>query len=214
MNGDDASSLEAALADHGVQIRREFLEPELCRRVREATLRADGDRATITKADGALMLDERTRRSKRAIVPAACERLVQERLGAITHDLAAHFAVDVTAMERPQFLVYERGDFFVAHQDSVDNTIDQIRLRRVSIVVFLNAHSRLPQPDCYCGGALSFLRLTADVTPDSVRTPVHGEEGMLVAFRSDLVHEVRPVTHGRRHAIVTWLSAPAEQRKR
>jgi SM-20-related protein len=33
-----------------------------------------------------------------------------------------------------------------------------------------------------------------------------GEPGLLVAFRSDVLHEVEAVTHGERYSIVSWFS--------
>jgi SM-20-related protein len=33
-----------------------------------------------------------------------------------------------------------------------------------------------------------------------------GEPGLLVAFRSDTVHEVLPVTHGERFTVVSWFN--------
>jgi predicted 2-oxoglutarate/Fe(II)-dependent dioxygenase YbiX len=35
-----------------------------------------------------------------------------------------------------------------------------------------------------------------------------GEEGLLVAFRAETLHEVRPVTHGVRFSVVTWFRGP------
>jgi hypothetical protein len=34
--------------------------------------------------------------------------------------------------------------------------------------------------------------------------PIGGEPGMLVAFRSDVLQEVRPVTRGERQTVVSW----------
>ena len=39
------------------------------------------------------------------------------------------------------------------------------------------------------------MRFTLDPTP-----------GMLVAFRSDILHEAQPVSFGKRYAIVTWFT--------
>ncbi len=198
------------LVQHGVLVRPSFIEPDVCRRLRQAASAARADRATITKQTGEVLLDERTRRTRRAIVPEECEQLVEQRLIAISGQLAGYFGVKVAAVQRPQFLVYGRGDFFLAHQDSVVDRQagDEIRLRRVSLVIFLNSQSRLPEPDSFCGGALTFLRLMAAATVDNGRMPVPGQEGMLVAFRSDLPHEVRPVIHGERHTVVSWLMGP------
>jgi SM-20-related protein len=46
--------------------------------------------------------------------------------------------------------------------------------------------------------------LVRDPRWQSVGFGVEGEEGLLIAFRSDLLHEVTPVTHGERYTLVSW----------
>jgi predicted 2-oxoglutarate/Fe(II)-dependent dioxygenase YbiX len=36
--------------------------------------------------------------------------------------------------------------------------------------------------------------------------PLQPEEGLLIAFPSRMMHEVQPVTRGKRYSIVTWYS--------
>jgi len=115
--------------------------------------------------------------------------------------IANHFGAEVSECEEPQFLRYKTGDFFVAHQDGNTKLIrlDSDRLRRISVSVFLNHEGEVDSPDGYAGGSLIFTdRLTGD------RCLVRGETGKLVAFRSELTHEVTPVICGDRFAIVTW----------
>ncbi|HET6851381.1 MAG TPA: 2OG-Fe(II) oxygenase, partial [Pyrinomonadaceae bacterium] len=77
---------------------------------------------------------------------------------------------------------------------------DHLRIRRISIVVFLNGSSTEPQADCFCGGALTFYD-----EKDATRSfDLSGETGLLVAFRADTFHEVLPVTSGERFTIITW----------
>ena len=199
------------LEPHGVIVRPGFLEPDACRRLREAASAARAESATITRNTGEVLVEERTRRTRRAVVPEECGQLLGQRLAPVARDLAERFGLAIDALQLPQFLVYGRGDFFRPHQDSSRDAraMEEIRLRRISLVVFLNAQTPRPEPDCFCGGALTFLRLTPDV--DALRTPVPAQEGTLVAFRSDLWHEVTPVTHGERHTAVTWLLGPEEE---
>jgi SM-20-related protein len=105
--------------------------------------------------------------------------------------LEEHFGQSLTDCERPQFLRYEKGDFFVRHQDGNTKQLDfdHLRIRRISIVVFLN--------DCFSGGALKFY-------DDPTTFDLLGETGLLVAFRADLFHEVSPITAGERFTMITW----------
>ena len=111
-----------------------------------------------------------------------------------------HFGLALKQLEEPQFLRYEAGDYFVAHQDGNTGLLRSEREeRKVSAVVFLNSQSETPGPDAYGGGSLLFhprgasepFRLTA-------------EAGILVAFRAETTHEVEPVTHGERFTIASW----------
>ena len=125
------------------------------------------------------------------------ERLLQQK-----SSLEEHFGEGLTDCERPQFLRYDKGDFFVRHQDGNTRQLDfdHLRIRRISIVVFLNGSSTEPQADCFCGGALTFYD-----EKDATRSfDLSGETGLLVAFRADTFHEVLPVTSGERFTMITW----------
>ena len=107
--------------------------------------------------------------------------------------LEEHFGHSLNDCEPPQFLRYEIGDFFVRHQDgnTAQLDFDHLRIRRISIVVFLN--------DSFSGGALCFYDQTG-----ANNFALHGETGMLVAFKADTFHEVVPVTNGQRFTIISW----------
>lgn len=113
--------------------------------------------------------------------------------------LEDHFGESLTACERPQFLRYKEGDFFVRHQDGNTKQLDfdHLRVRRIAIVVFLNSFSAEPKADCFSGGELNFY--DGPTTFD-----LRGETGMLVAFRAETFHEVAPVKHGERFTMITW----------
>lgn len=124
---------------------------------------------------------------------------VHERLLRQKSALEAHFETSLTDCERPQFLRYEKGDFFVRHQDGNTHQLDfdHLRVRRISIVVFLNDSSIEPQENCFSGGALNFYDPTTTFA-------LMGETGLLVAFKADTFHEVLPVTSGERFTIISW----------
>ena len=105
--------------------------------------------------------------------------------------LEDHFGDSLTDCERPQFLRYKEGDFFVRHQDGNTKQLDfdHLRVRRISIVVFLN--------NGFSGGALKF-------SDKSTSFDLAGETGLFVAFRADVFHEVAPVISGERFTMITW----------
>ena len=148
------------------------------------------------------VVDDTTRKSLRLTPANESVELIVGRLHACMDEIAGHFEVKLSECEDPQFLRYEKGGFFVAHQDG--NTgllrIDTER-RLVSTVIFLSRESESPDdgPDVHCGGSLMFTNLRNGATFD-----MRAEPGTLIAFRSETTHEVTPVTHGERYSIVSW----------
>ena len=192
-------SQPAPAAHFNLFLRRNFLDAETC-----ARLRAELSDAPTTQApvyiQGSEGLVHETVRKTTSVHPAAetfsdiHARLLQQKSA-----LEQHFGEALSDCERPQFLRYEKGDFFVRHQDGNTRQLDfdHLRIRRISIVVFLNDFSTEPEEHCFSGGTLNFY--------DQTRTcALEGETGLLVAFSSDIFHEVLPVTSGERFTIISW----------
>lgn len=192
----------------GLLVQPSFLDPDICAQVRQELADAAAIKATVARGHEEV-LDEYTRRTKEAMVNPDVRAAIDERLAALRPLLAQHFDVALSNHERCQFLMYRPGDFFRVHQDGKSNSTmpSYIQAREVSVVVFLSRQSRLPEEGSYCGGALTFFRLPGSV---EVRADLWGQEGLLVAFPADLLHEVRPVTHGLRASAVTWYRAPTD----
>lgn len=184
-------------------IERDFLDAATCERVVAEMRAARTAPATVygraeSGASGAL--DERVRLTTRVFPSTETDglvrRLLLERMGAVE----AHFGVRLGELEEAQFLRYEVGGFFVAHQDGNTGLLRSEReSRRVSVVVFLNTQADTPARGAYCGGSLVFH-------PRGAGAPfrLRGEAGTLVAFRAETTHEVTPVTDGERFTIATW----------
>jgi SM-20-related protein len=184
---------------------RNFLDAGTCERLRGEIRGATGTPATIFRS-GAGEVDEQVRKVTGGDVSSATRAVVVERLAAIKPDLERHFGVTLAEHEEPSFLRYGPGDFYVAHRDLLDDPADapQLRPRRVSVVVFLNREGQASDPEAYGGGVLTFAGLLDDARLRAIGIPLAAEPGLLVAFRSDVLHSVTPVTHGERYTIVTW----------
>lgn len=128
---------------------------------------------------------------------------IQNLLFAQKSALEAHFGRSLTDCERPQFLRYKPGDFFVRHQDGNTEQLDfdHLRIRRISLIAFLNDHAAEPKESCFSGGALAFYD---QKDPAAECFPLLGQTGLLVAFAADTYHEVLPVTYGDRFTIISW----------
>jgi SM-20-related protein len=197
----------------GLYVARGFLPADLCASLRGAAARSTLHRAGLFRGEEVLV-DEQVRRAKGGCLPDALRAAVERRFAAVMPDLGRHFRHVLTGWQPTQLLVYERGAFFRPHQDnSRDSALpSEVVDRLVSVVVFLGRQTRLPEPGCYCGGALTFFRLpgaAGAAGAAEVRTEVRGEEGLMVAFpAAGTMHEVRPVTHGPRYSLVTWFTGP------
>jgi len=171
-----------------------FLDPAaILEEVRGATASA----ATVYGSKSAV--ESNVRRTKRLDVSAATRDAVVQRLMQQKDAIAAHFEITVDECEEPQFLRYEQGDFFVAHQDGNTPLIRDFTLhRKVSVVIFLS------DPRDYDGGALVFHGRYPE---GDLRQTVAPDPGTLVAFRAETTHEVTPLTRGERFTIASWYRA-------
>lgn len=191
----------------GVFTRPGFLEPDLCTRICSEMSVAPQEPARVAFGS-AYSVDETLRRAKVVEVPRQSRALVEERLHAALPDVGRFFGLDNTKQERLVFLRYVAGDFFRFHTDSnqAEDTFDHIKARRVSLIVFLNNEAEIGEGAGYEGGALTLYGLIRKAPFERLGLPLGGETGLLVAFHSDIFHEVKPVTQGERYTVVTWLA--------
>lgn len=173
-----------------------FLDAE----TRAALLRelesASGAEAEVYGSSAGGAVDARTRSTKKLVVARGTREMVRTALSSVQRTLEKHFAVALTSFEEPQFLRYQAGDFFVAHQDGNTPLIrDDTRHRRVSVVVFLSEES------AYSGGSLVLHGRYPDFDEHH---HVPAAPGSLIAFSSETTHEVTPLTAGHRYTIVSW----------
>jgi SM-20-related protein len=181
-------------------LERGFLDASTLAEVLAAVRASQGRPATVYGLRESGAVDARVRRTTRLAPPAEVEQLVTRLLLSRMGAAEEHFGSGLKEVEEPQFLRYEAGDYFVAHQDGNTGMLrSEQEERKVSAVIFLNSQSDTPGPNAYGGGSLVFhprgasepFRLTA-------------EAGTLVAFRAETTHEVEPVTHGERFTIASW----------
>jgi SM-20-related protein len=189
-----------------LHIERGFLDAAESARIVAEMCEARSAPATVygrADAGASGTLDERMRRTTRAHPSPETEAFVRRRLLERRDAFESHFRTGLGELEEPQFLRYEVGGYFVAHQDGNTGLLRTEReSRRVSLVLFLNTQAETPDTGAhryYSGGSLVFH-------PRGAGEPLSlaGEAGMLVAFRAETTHEVTPVTGGERFTIASW----------
>jgi SM-20-related protein len=187
-------------ASFGLFVERDFLDDALCDELRRQMQAAPGSPAKVLKEDGD-NVDEEYRRTVMAEVSDATRSLVRDRFEQLRPVLERHFETELRECQTPALLRYREGDFFQAHPD---NGREPVAARRISAVAFLNDERDDPEPGTYSGGALAFFGLIGGERGERVGFPLVGEKGLLVAFPSETVHSVTPITRGERYSAVTW----------
>ncbi|HLM58671.1 MAG TPA: 2OG-Fe(II) oxygenase [Pyrinomonadaceae bacterium] len=192
----------------GIYAEPNFLDGETCARL-VAGLEGGGRApAQVYKDHYAREVDERARRTVRVAAPAAVTSELRARLSGLRAALEESFGLALGDCEEPEFLAYGPGDFFRPHQDAAPHgqVHEYLKRRSVSAVLFLNGQREEPAPGSFCGGSLVFYGLVKDARAAGLGFPLEAEPGLLVAFPSDTLHEVTPVTHGDRYTVVTWFA--------
>ena len=191
---------------HGfdLYLLKSFLDAEACREIVAEMRRAPVSPATVYGRGESGSVDERVRKVTRLAPARETVERVRRRLLECRGGVGEHFGIGLGGCEEPQFLRYRVGDFFVAHQDGNTGMLrsEREQWRKVSVVVFLNRQSEVPEAGAYGGGSLVFSDWRGGRGRREFR--LAGEAGTLVAFRAETTHEVIPVTHGERYSIVSW----------
>jgi SM-20-related protein len=186
-------------------VRPGFLDEAALAGILAAVEQSKLNRATIHRK-GVEFVEEKIRRTRVAQVPEEVAAPLALQLRGLRPVLAEHFQMPLEDCEDPQFLVYDPGDQYKEHRDANPrpDAAPGIKARKVSVVVFLNRQTDEPAAGCFGGGSLVFFGILPDEKLAAVGLPLVPEPGLLVAFRSSILHRVPPVTHGRRYSVVTW----------
>jgi len=190
----------------GFFVDTQFLNVEACEKLRSQTIPADAQPGSVYRGAGEFVIDTRIRQVQRAKVLGSPLEELRAKLLSLTPALEAHFQTKLEGLEDPALLTYRVGDFYSAHCDGTDDSDapEFFRRRHISAIIFLNSEAEEAKEDSYCGGAVVFYGLIRHPGGEKYGIDLNGRTGVLVAFSSDVVHEVEPVTSGERFTIVTW----------
>jgi predicted 2-oxoglutarate/Fe(II)-dependent dioxygenase YbiX len=137
----------------GLFVLRDFLDPARCAQLRSEMLEAASSKGRILAKTRKFEVDESVRRALCSNVSKSTERLVQSQLAQLKPKLEEHFQTSLTGCDDPLFLRYGPQDFYKPHRDAGRTSPAEVRKRRVSIIVFLNAAAEnSTAEDCYSGG--------------------------------------------------------------
>jgi SM-20-related protein len=180
-----------------------FFDEQSCAQIIAEMRLATENSATVYGQSSSGSVEERIRKAAQQTPSPATVDHVRRRLWECNLEVEKHFSIGLSSCEEPQFLRYQVGDFFVAHQDGNTGLVRMdTEARRVSVVILLTEQAEAPKEGAYCGGSLVFHDWRNH--QGSIESPLTGKLGTFVAFRSETTHEVTPVTHGERYSIVSW----------
>ena len=140
--------------------------------------------------------DTKIRDSKIAFIRSSdkSNNWIFERItGAIVNINRQFWNFELTRMETLQYSEYKIGQFYKEHIDMMYQSPNQ-GIRKLSFSV------QLTDPKEYEGGDVVIKTGNTDT--------VHKNKGTIVFFPSYILHEVKPVTKGTRHALVGWVTGP------
>lgn len=105
-----------------------------------------------------------------------------------------HFQLDIDRFDGFQYSKYKEGGHYKFHSDVVVDPHHGM-FRKLSVVVMLS------DEEDYEGGVFSFLPGGNIDKPERVKL----KKGQMILFLSHIVHQVEPVTKGKRLTLVTWV---------
>jgi len=177
------------MSPRDVFIAADFRDPQWCERIRAAMDRGEATPAEV-HADG-FVEDRQVRRTLEVEVDSTTVAEVERSIASVCSPVARFFGIPLSGEEGPGFLRYLAGGFYRRHRDVIVDAGEDFP-RRISVVMFLTTAGERCE-----GGALRIYQPDPfDIAPRA---------GTLVAFPSDVPHEVLPVTSGVRDVVVDWL---------
>lgn len=183
-----------------------FLSIAECRDVVRAMEDAPREPAQVVRA-GESILDQSLRLCFDHHFPEDFKRAVGDRMASYFADHRIAFDSDANYLYGPYFMSYEKGSFFRAHRDVANHKNDPPRLaaHRWSLLLYLNGRDAVGALPTFDGGALTIYE--TDPHLRDRRVVIVPEPGMLLLFRSSLMHEVATVREGIRYAAAGWMSS-------
>ncbi len=190
----------------GIYSLEGFLDRPTCELIK-AEMREGGDaRARVYDREWNYLERPSLRSALQVEVGDGTDALIRAKLMDMRPALSSHFDLELNDCQALTYLVYKSGDFFQPHKDESQRpgAPEHVRQRRVSVIVFLSDQDEVDRPGEYAGGSLGFYGLLKDPRCANIGLPVKGRAGLLIAFRSDVLHQVSPVTRGERYTVVSW----------
>jgi predicted 2-oxoglutarate/Fe(II)-dependent dioxygenase YbiX len=189
----------------GVATAEAFLPLSECRAIIRAMEATSGEPAEVVRA-GVSILDPSLRLCLDHPLSDEVKRPIADRLAQFFDSHRKELASDADFLYGPYFMSYGEGCFFRAHRDVANHRNDPPRLaaHRWSLLLYLNGRAAGGDLPTFDGGAL--IVYETDPKLRDRRVVIVPQPGLLVLFRSALMHEVSTVLDGTRYAVAGWMA--------
>jgi predicted 2-oxoglutarate/Fe(II)-dependent dioxygenase YbiX len=198
----------AEASESNVVLLDAFLRPGNCLEIVNAIEASPAREGKVVRA-GVETLEPAMRVCNEHDVDANLRERIAETIGGALE--AANLPVPGDAIvDGPLFVSYEPGGFFRSHRDTASHADDPgiMRSRLWSFVLYLNGRDEIDGLPSYDGGALVIY--DPSLRGPHQRRVVVPEAGLLIFFRSELLHQVMPVREGTRYAAIGWICANSQ----
>jgi SM-20-related protein len=173
------------------------MDAPTCRRVQAAMDAGTPEQAEVL-SDG-FEVQEDVRRAMQIDIADAVLAMVDATLDSVRIPIASFYRLVLQSREGVSLMRYETGGFYKPHVDRAHVPSWPLTERRqITMVLFLESSRDVEPAGGFSGG---HLRLFPD---DGDPIEIAPKAGTLVAFPASMLHEVTPVTSGRRDTIVDW----------
>jgi predicted 2-oxoglutarate/Fe(II)-dependent dioxygenase YbiX len=193
----------------GIYLHPGFVSADECEKLRSAIDSNESRPAALYRPGSESgMVDEQQRKTTEVSGAGRHLEWLAHRFESIRPRLSKHFDQPLERVERPHFLIYKVGDFFLRHRDTPPPvecaTMAPSQIRKVTALLYLSSEAGASGAGDYEGGRLTLYGLLDFPGSEKHGFHVQGEAGLLVAFPSDLFHGVTELTRGQRYCALTW----------
>ena len=180
-------------------VKNNFVSQDICAKLMASQVHSN---AKVFTKSGSVELNEEIRKTFRAEIPIDIRKELNDLIEGIKDELNEFFSLTLNKFEPIQHLRYEQGHFFSKHTDhSVYDSLAKDRL--LTVLIYINSSDHyVKEPNSFSGGELIIYGLHEKFPNRGM--PIFAQAGKIVAFPSQVVHEVTPITSGQRSSLVTW----------
>ena len=198
----------------GVYLHPDFLTADECKKLCAEIDMRESHRAKVYAPEARSgVLDEEARKTIEVSSADSEFDWLDRRFASLRDPLADRFDLSLDRVDRLGFLVYQQGGYFRPHFDAPPladgESPHEIHSRKITVLLYLNTEADSTVADGrnagdYEGGRLALYGLMDFPGSEKHGLPVRGEAGLVVAFRSELLHGVSKLERGRRYCAVAW----------